>query len=176
MASRISGRFVSSMTLAERFWSKVARGDGCWLWKGGLGGKRGWRYGYIWFSGRMERAHRIMWLLTYGELASGFDVLHRCDQTQCVNPEHLFLGTAADNMRDAAQKGRTAKGENSGSRLHPERIPHGSDRPNAKLTEKIVQFIRTSNEPGRLLAERFGVHASAVSMARNRVTWKHVGR
>lgn len=81
---------------------------GCWLWTAALN-----TYGY----GKMGRtreegpegAHRIAWRLLKGPIPLGMFVLHRCDMPACVNPEHLFLGTQADNIRDSVIKGRHSK-------------------------------------------------------------------
>lgn len=89
-------------TEVERFWSKVEKSDGCWVWRGSLN----WDgYGQARFMGSTRRANRIAWFLEHGEWPT-LQVLHRCDNPGCVRIEHLFLGTHADNMADMARKGR----------------------------------------------------------------------
>jgi hypothetical protein len=70
-------------------------------------------------------------------------VLHKCENPPCVNPDHLFLGTHADNMRDMAEKGRSTRGDANPSRLYPERVARGSRLPQTKLTpEKVIAMRR----------------------------------
>ncbi len=90
--------------LADRFWIKVVRSgdDECWGWSGTT--NKG--YGRINVGGNMVLAHRVAWELTSGLIPPGMCVLHSCDNPPCVNPNHLFLGTHADNMRDMRAKGR----------------------------------------------------------------------
>ncbi len=90
-------------TLERRFWAKVEKTETCWLWTGRLD-KLG--YGDIRAHGRRQRAHRVSWQFAHGAIPDGMFVCHRCDTPPCVNPAHLFVGSAADNNRDMAAKGR----------------------------------------------------------------------
>lgn len=90
----------------QRFWSKVDRGtdDECWDWKGSTN-----RYGYgrMRIRGRLYYVHRIVWELFYGPIPEGKLVLHKCDNSLCVNPNHLYIGTQSDNMSDLAIRNLT---------------------------------------------------------------------
>jgi len=134
----------------------------CWLWMGAryLGG-----YGRIRRDGRQMGAHREAFALAYGApVPRGVMVCHRCDNPPCVNPAHLFLGTAADNNADRHHKGRDArqKGE-----LHP----------SAKLTDADVlemRKLRATGEQFKDLAARFGVTTQAAFLAATGRTWRHL--
>lgn len=100
-------------SLAERFWSKVKKTDGCWLWTGCV-----WResapYGQIHVDGKTRRAHRVSWELTHRKMApAGMFICHACDNPRCVNPDHLWIGTRSENMLDAASKKRIPLQNNS---------------------------------------------------------------
>lgn len=123
--------------------------SGCWLWDGRLT-DRG--YGA---SGRRGKAHRRAWEIFRGPIPSGQCVCHACDVRPCVNPAHLFLGTHADNNRDAARKGRTVN-------------PRGELHGRSKLTAEQVAAIRSEYRPGvrglgfKALGGRYGVSHTTV--------------
>lgn len=105
---------------AKEFWERVDRSKDCWEWRG----YRNWAgYGIIHPTpGVKLRTHRIAYELTHGPIPIGLYVLHRCDNPSCVRPEHLFLGTLADNNRDMAAKGRAIgwqAGKTACKRGHP---------------------------------------------------------
>ncbi len=124
---------------SERFWKNVKKQSGCWLWTKGLTGKG---YGGFCVRGFTVRAHRAAYAMTFGSFDPMLYVCHRCDNPTCCNPEHLFLGTLQDNHADMCAKGRIAKGDRSGARLHPERIARG-DKNGARLyPERLARGIR----------------------------------
>jgi hypothetical protein len=168
-------RFKSRLQLGDEAYPGLGP---CLLWSASKD-KDG--YGKFWFSGRDIRAHRFAFLVNAGYLPE--NVLHRCDRPGCCEPTHLFCGTIADNNRDAAIKGRTAKGERSGwrtkpeayigtrpcgdangARRHPERIPRGKARSDVMTTRRldeaavlrIVELLR-SGMSQRQTARLFGV-------------------
>lgn len=147
-------------TLEERFWDQCEPdGRQCWEWDGYIGARG---YGFIKNNYRTLLAHRVSWELHNGPIPEGMYVCHRCDNPACVNPDHLFIGTAKDNSADRDRKGRANN-------------PTGSRRSNAKLTEQQVAEIRSSKERGVDLAKRYGVSPAVICVARKGKTWRHVG-
>lgn len=90
--------------VATRFWARVIKGPSCWLFDGATD-----RAGYGRMNlcnGKFTSAHRVSYEIVFGAVPAGFEVCHRCDNPRCVRPDHLFLGSHEDNMRDMARKGR----------------------------------------------------------------------
>ena len=149
------------LSLKERFWINVSRGNGCWHWTGYLDPNG---YGRINVENTPKLAHRLSWEIEHGViLTPNQHVCHKCDNPKCVRPSHLFLGDQAKNMADKMAKGRHAFGVSRGE-------AHGC----AKLTESDVRAIRGSGKAGKSLAEEFGISNSQVSDIRNRRVWKHL--
>lgn len=94
--------------LGERFYDRILENaNGCWIWQRGLD-KNG--YGRSSINRKGVQAHRVSWVIHKGKIPDGMQVLHRCDNPPCVNPEHLFLGNNADNMTDKMKKNRQTRG------------------------------------------------------------------
>ena len=121
-------------TLQERFEAKISQEptSGCWIW---MGARDPYRYGVIWLDRRAVRAHRVAWKIYRGEIPPGKLVCHSCDVRQCVNPDHLFLGTPRENADDMILKGRSRRGEKNHA---------------ARLTWEQVQLMRKLLADGKL--------------------------
>lgn len=149
---------------AERFWKQVQINgpDECWPWTG-VRDRRNYGTARLRSENRCIPAHRVAYLLTYGEFDRILFVLHRCDNPPCCNPKHLFLGTHQDNMDDMSSKKRACCGE---------------DRPQSKLTAEKVLEIRRIYAEGNIsqyeVARRFGVNRSAIEKIVLRKTWAHI--
>lgn len=100
--------------------------DACWEWTGCIGDDG---YGKTHAFGKIMRAHRLSYILHIGEIEEGLMVLHRCDNTKCLNPSHLFLGTGKDNGADMVMKERQAKGLKNGAFTCPEKVLRGDRHP-----------------------------------------------
>ncbi len=153
------------MTEKEKglFFSKIAATadpERCWLW---LAATNAAGYGRFRVSPSMELAHRVSWEVFKGPIPDGMNVCHDCDTPACVNPDHLFLGTQADNLADMTRKGRRRGGGGAG-------IKNGR----AKLTERDVLDIRLSEETCVALGRRYGVNHVAISRVRRRESWTHI--
>jgi len=133
--------------------------DGCQLW---TGGKRKDGYGAFMIGRVCLGAHRLAWEMKNGPITDGLFVCHKCDRPACVNPDHMFLGTHTENMKDMLGKGR---GRRALGRAHGQ----------SKLTEADVVEIRKSALSTRKMAAVYGVSKSAIFYVRKGVNWKGAG-
>jgi hypothetical protein len=133
--------------------------SGCWLWIGSIDGRG---YGRIIMGGRHLIAHRHVLKLAGVSVPDGSVVCHKCDARLCVRPDHLFVGTQADNMRDMHAKGRAAVGERM---------------PTASLTDaqvRGIRFLATLGRKQNTMARQYGVSTMVISRVVRRESWKHI--
>jgi HNH endonuclease len=163
----------------ERFWQKVQRcphgdrcEDCCWIWMASHRGRQGQQYGqFAWREdGRQhnESAHRLSWMITYGEIPHGVLVLHNCpegDNPSCVNPQHLWLGTSKENTHDAIKKGRFVLAT-------PGRIIKGRWLTQSQVLD--IRYLAAHGMPQRLLGSIYGVHHTMIGLIVRGKHWKHL--
>jgi hypothetical protein len=188
--------FPSPETI-KAFLHKLEKQGDCWIW---TASKRNKGYGAIAWkdheSGRMiqERAHRLSYLMYIGEIPDNLFVLHKCDNPACCNPDHLFLGTKADNNRDMVEKGRhvpggTHCGENGKWRRGPnhpnykEGLYVGKFRQNRenlhhniKANPEMVVAIRKDKQTMSYsqLTKKYPLKMTTLFKIVHRKTWKHI--
>ena len=134
----------------KRFWDKVYKTEACWLWQAGTDD---YGYGLYSFEGKLYKAHRFSWFLNRGQHPSLL-ILYECDIPACVNPEHLFEGTHADNSRDRDAKGRG---------VLPYQI--GKQRLRKIQDAQVLEAIRTLLMLGvslRAIAKQHGVSTNVI--------------
>jgi hypothetical protein len=154
---------VASVDVRARFWRNVRKIPGvCWFWTAGKTGG----YGRFRLNGRCMLAHRIAYKELVGAIPDGLFVCHHCDNPACVNPEHLFLGTCADNVTDMMKKGRGIKAK-------------GEKHWKSKLSDGDVVEIRrrvaaVEYESQTKLGKEFGVSNQLISRIASRGIWAHI--
>ena len=154
----------SRISLKERFEGKIMPlpWSGCWAWVGSCATKNGYgRIGSGGWHGKNLLAHRVSYETYIGKIPAGMKVLHKCDVPNCVNPNHLFLGTQKQNVEDMVRKGRAirAKGEKCGA---------------SKITSHDVGNIRSDLRSMAKIAKDFGISSSQVFNIKHKRHWRHV--
>lgn len=142
--------------MRQKLMRDVSVSPGCWEFAG-LRAKNG--YGRLLCRGKMCLAHRVSFEVHKGEIPEGLNVLHKCDNRPCVNPDHLFLGTAADNNWDKSRKGRA---------------PRGESHVKSKYTEQQVRAIFADTRPYREIVAEYGISKPQISAIKSGKYWAHL--
>ena len=144
--------------LADRLnhWSEKVTESGCMIWTGCVDANG---YGKIGYGGKMHLAHRLSYESVNGKIPDGMHVCHKCDTPSCVNPDHLFLGTQADNISDMVSKGRGA----IGAKYH-----------RSNLTDEKVKAIKADIRTQDVIANEYGVSRTNISAIKTGRAWAHV--
>jgi len=134
-----------------RFWDKVLKDNNseCWLW---LASTDTSGYGIFRVNGRLQKAHRFSYQIHFGRISS-LCVLHKCDEPLCVNPNHLFLGTAKENSEDRDKKNRGCL---------PYQIGKRYQALTAEQAQEVRRLYSTGNYSQRQLAKEFGVSQAPI--------------
>jgi len=147
----------------QRFWDKVQKTSDCWNWTASKGHNG---YGRFRVKGKLESPHIVSYKLHNDDHIKGMDVCHTCDNRACVNPNHLFLGSHSDNMKDCSNKGR-----NTGADLR------GENQPGSKLKDDQVKTIKKLfqlNIKTQEIADMYRVSYTTIYNIKIGKTWKHI--
>lgn len=151
---------TDSMSLAERleFYSIPEPNSGCYLWLANVGHVG---HAQLWWEGTMHPAARLVWRVNHGPIPPKYVVRHKCDNPYCVNPQHLEIGTQADNCRDMYTRGRARKAR-------------GEAAAKARLNADQVLAIRSDARSGPKIAAAYGIGNSTVYHIRHGRSWRHI--
>lgn len=167
---------IKRRPVEERFWEKVDKNGHtmphmdtpCWVW---TACENGAGYGAINMGGKfgkVERSHRVSWIIHFGPILDDMFICHKCDNRLCVRPDHLFQGTCADNNHDMQRKGRY-------DRL---KRPKGERHGMVKLTDTDILDIRAKYDRSKpilkVLAQEYNVSLQNIHRIVKRKIWKHI--
>jgi len=168
-----------NITIKEEndFWDNVEKTESCWIWTGyksvvynRIKNKK-WCYGRFRINGKFYRAHRISYVLAYGEIQGNMFICHKCDNPSCVRPDHLFMGTPKDNFNDMLSKNRQGfvfrKGENLGESHHNSKLKSGE----VWLTKKLLFY---NVGPMTQIAQMFRTTKHTIFRIKKGHQWTHV--
>jgi hypothetical protein len=152
----------------KRFWKKVNKksSEECWEWTASIMNS-GYGQFFVKENSKIKAysSHRFSWMLAYGEIHDGLCVLHKCDNKICVNPVHLFLGTAKDNRIDAVQKGECRGSYNQGTK-----------NSHAKLSESDVREIRRLYKENKMfyteISKLYPISSTQIGYIIRNKSWK----
>lgn len=153
-----SGRCPKGAPIDEymEYFKSVDPETGCWNWTGYI---TKWGYGHVRADGHAEQVHRLSYKLKHGDIDPHLAVCHKCDNRRCFNPDHLFVGTRAENQRDMAVKGRGPRGEiNARATL---------------TTEKVLKILADPRVQWKIAAD-YNISQSHVSKLKRRGSWQHL--
>lgn len=139
---------------------RVVKKEGCWDWLGIIDTNQG--YAKVQFKRENISAHRLSWIIHYGDIPKDKQINHHCDNRKCTNPEHLYLGTQKQNEEDKLKRNRQAKGSINGS---------------AKLNEYQVKEIKELLREGKsqyFLSEKYNISYPTINNIKNEKSWRHV--
>jgi len=166
---------VGSRELDAAIINRLDRTGNCWLWTGALD-DRG--RGRVWHNRKLKLHHRAVWEILVGPIPDGALLCHHCDNPQCANPNHLYVGDGKSNVADMLERGRhwtqvepnraRIVGSQNGS---ANTWSKGEGNPKAKLAPDQAAEIASSTEKTRVLAQRYGVNRTTIQRIRSGSSW-----
>ena len=166
-------RLNRPIPIEKRFFNKIDMSGDCWIWTGAKCNG----YGIIRLGNKQVKAHRIAYKLEYGELPEyNVDnpkllIRHKCDNTLCVKPDHLEIGTPKQNSQDMVSRGRSLAGNKNPGFIHKDKLPRGDNHPWTKLTEKdrqkICYYYFIEDKSSKEIAKIYGVVQETIQIVLN---------
>jgi DNA-binding XRE family transcriptional regulator len=151
--------YYRGLSTEERIEKHIVSKDDCWLTDFSSANN----YPETLINGKKTRISHFIYKLHKGEIPEGMCICHTCDNTKCVNPDHLFLGTHQDNVKDKVKKNRQAKGSK-----------HGKAKLNEEKVLEIQKLLAEKNLTQKEIGKKYGVHEQAISEIKRGKNWSHV--